>query len=211
MDTAQAIILMTIVNTIITGLVGGIVIYTVQRKIDATIQKSLFEHQTKFTRNYNKKVEVLENLYKRVSAFNDSFRNLIFQSFDFDNELRINTNVLIKCEYLIPLIDEASEYYRENLFDLPEGIVDFVGEITIAMRAIPAVLEMFDFVDAEGSKKRAQSINIYLNQLRSMDVSFRPLDLENPDYITLLDDMQHLISRNTRLLENLYRLETGEL
>lgn len=37
-EPTQAIILMTIVNTIITGLVGGIVIYTVQKKIDASIQ-----------------------------------------------------------------------------------------------------------------------------------------------------------------------------
>jgi len=49
MDTMQTIILTRIVNIIITVLVGGVVIYTIQKKIDATIQKSLFEHQTRMT------------------------------------------------------------------------------------------------------------------------------------------------------------------
>jgi len=80
MDTTETIILTTIINIIITGLVGGIIIYRIQKKIDATIQKSLFEHQTKFVRNHQKRVEALEALYNEIVSFEKlmSFQEVVF-------------------------------------------------------------------------------------------------------------------------------------
>jgi hypothetical protein len=63
---AQVVILTSVVNLITTGVFLGIVIYVIQKKIDANIQKSLFEHQTKFARLHEKRAEVLETLYKKT-------------------------------------------------------------------------------------------------------------------------------------------------
>src|SRR5687767_9786646 len=62
----QTIILITIINAIMTGLVGGIIIYVLRKKIDAAIQKSLFEHQIKFPKIYPKTLEVLEAYTQKV-------------------------------------------------------------------------------------------------------------------------------------------------
>ena len=87
MDPTQTIILTSIVNIIITGLVGGIVIYTVQKKIDATIQKFLFEHQTRFSRDYTRKVEVLGTLYQKYLVFADTIHQMIHESAKSPKEL----------------------------------------------------------------------------------------------------------------------------
>jgi hypothetical protein len=77
METTQTLILFTIFNIIFTGLVGGIVIYVIQKKIDATIQKSLFEHQTKFSAIHSKRVETLETLYQKFIIYKTDFENIM--------------------------------------------------------------------------------------------------------------------------------------
>src|SRR5687767_4616927 len=76
MDTTQIIILTMIVNIIMSSLVGGIVIYVIQKKIDATIQKSLFEHQIRFSRNYTKTLEVLETCRLKFNEFSRACQQL---------------------------------------------------------------------------------------------------------------------------------------
>jgi hypothetical protein len=77
MDATRIVILATIINTIISGLVGGIVIYVIQRKIDATIQKSLFEYQTKYSAIHSRRVETLETLYQKFIAYKTNFENMM--------------------------------------------------------------------------------------------------------------------------------------
>lgn len=84
MDATQIILLTSLFNIIISGLVGGIVIYTLQKKIDATIQKSLFEHQTKFSAIHPKRMETLEILYRKYIVYQTEFKNLILNSVRVD-------------------------------------------------------------------------------------------------------------------------------
>lgn len=77
MNTTETIILTTIINVIITGLVGGIIIYAIQKKIDAATQKSLFEHQVKFSRAYPKTLEVLDALYQKFMTFTDAVKGWV--------------------------------------------------------------------------------------------------------------------------------------
>src|SRR5688500_2402911 len=77
MDPTQTIIRTSLINIITSGRVGGIVNYTLQTQIDATIQKALFEHQTKFTINHAKAVETLENLYQKFVAFSNAMNESI--------------------------------------------------------------------------------------------------------------------------------------
>lgn len=109
MDATEAIILTSIVNIIITGLVGGIVIYTIQKKIDATIQKSLFEHQTKFVQLHAKRIETLETLYQKFRIFTFALEKLISTT----NWARIKRQEI------------NQETYKENEKNVQRALYDF--------------------------------------------------------------------------------------
>src|SRR5688500_12899013 len=121
MDTTEQILLITIFNIIFTGLVGGIVVYTIQKKIDATIQKSLFEHETKFSRNYEKRVEVLETLYQKFMVFRDAQKKVGVKVHGF---VRGPSEIDLEL-HLEPNTDLSPENYFEMEFDLSSKLGDF--------------------------------------------------------------------------------------
>ena len=114
MDTAQAIILTTIFNVVFTGFVGGIVIYTIQKKIDATIQKSLFEHQTRFTISHAKSIAAIETLHQKFILFAHSCENMILAR-DTQRQRSVMENLW-----------EFWQYFVDNRLFIPES---FEGEI----------------------------------------------------------------------------------
>jgi hypothetical protein len=139
MDTTEAIILTTIVNVIITGLVGGIVIYTIQKKIDATIQKSLFEYQTKFTRNFSKTLEVLDKLHQKVLDYSSSYsvltyhieaqilgRKVILTDQEFEKKARETMRAFFDC----------ATFFRENRIYLPDILLGELENIIDKLHAL---------------------------------------------------------------------------
>ena len=123
MNTAETVILVSIFNIVFTALVGGIVIYVVQKKIDAAIQKSLFEYQTKFLRTYPKTLEILEALHKKFGLFINAFIVTIREGNDLEVTYQDASEKLKAfrdfCDsnrlYLTPdLMDELNSIYQRS-------------------------------------------------------------------------------------------------
>ncbi len=120
MDATQIILLTSLFNIIISGLVGGIVIYTLQKKIDATIQKSLFEHQTKFAIIHPKTLEVLETLYQKFVQCAKSFSPVLIDVFETHrNNSQINFH---KHKDLELQLHDTGKYFLNNRLFLPASI-----------------------------------------------------------------------------------------
>ena len=138
MDPTQAIILTTIFNVVFTSLVGGIIIYTLQKKIDATIQKSLFEHQTKFTINHTKTIETLDTLYKKFVAFYSAITDLIAarrhsREEDWGGHQR---------EQARTLLQDLWKYYKDHHLYVPGEITDKLDGFDIITEKILLIIEM---------------------------------------------------------------------
>lgn len=139
MDATQTIILTTIFNLVISGLVGGIVIYTLQKKIDATIQKSLFEHQTKFARNYPKAMEGLEAFYKKYLKFAEDFKLIIlevqlslFSSSILDADFKKDLSELKERTLALDMASEFSEDLNDLRLFLPVYVISGIERILSA-------------------------------------------------------------------------------
>ena len=73
-----------ILTVLANAIVTGIIVYFFQKKFEANLQKSLFEHQTKFSRNYAKQVETLETLYQNYIIYKTDFNNMTLEAMRAD-------------------------------------------------------------------------------------------------------------------------------
>lgn len=127
MDTTETILLTALINIIITGLISGVAVYRIQRKIDAAFQQSLFEYQTKFVQIHAKRVETLENLYKKFLLY--------IKTFQFDMSPEINAGLndssidFSKYEEAKSYSDDAGKYFLNNRLFLPSDIVVEIEKI----------------------------------------------------------------------------------
>ena len=126
MGEARTAILISIFNIVFTALVGGIVIYIIQKKIDATIQKSLFEHQTRFTLGHTKAVETLEHLYKKFVVFNGVVNESIMLR---RRSGRDDRQWQEKSDQAEVLLREFESYYKNNRLFLPGEISESINDI----------------------------------------------------------------------------------
>jgi hypothetical protein len=84
MDTLAIIIVTAFLNIMISSIVTNLIFYRKQKDIElsfakkldefkANLQKSLLEHQTKFVRNHQKRIEALESLHSKYILFEQHF------------------------------------------------------------------------------------------------------------------------------------------
>lgn len=124
METTEIILLTALVNIIVTGLIGGVVVYRIQKKIDDGFQRSAFEHQTKFAINHAKTVETLQTLYKKLSDYNEDFRYLIDRSSRYYNSKSDETITKADCEKVFEKLVDFRTYYWNNRLFLPDDIAE---------------------------------------------------------------------------------------
>ena len=117
MNPTEIILLTALVNVIITGLISGIAVYRIQRKIDDKFQRSAFEYQTKFTINHAKTVETLQTLYKRLSDYDESFADLISRSSLYCNSKSKENITKADCKKAWEkLVDFRTYFWNNRLF-----------------------------------------------------------------------------------------------
>lgn len=141
MDTVSVIVISALVNLLMTGLVGGVIIYRFQKDIDTSynkqmeefkinLQKISFEQQTKFVRNHEKMVETLETTYQRFSDYRLEINRLLLnkltslasgEELNLDNELRDS----------FTKADKLYEYFVHNSIHLLQDVsVEIMGILT---------------------------------------------------------------------------------
>jgi len=160
MDTpltaTQIIILTSIVNVIISGLVGGVVIYVIQKKIDATIQKSLFEHQTKFARSHEKTVETLEILHQKYSLF-ARMCNVMIGEKDAGRKTAVFDQLI-----------DFWGYFLENRMYIAENVEDDMQEIFMNSSVVVGnSIKAFD--DPDSGKFLIECLHELQKQIRTLE------------------------------------------
>jgi uncharacterized membrane-anchored protein YhcB (DUF1043 family) len=118
-------ILTALVDLLVVGVIGGIVIYFVQQKISASIQRaiqeSLIEYQTTYSTNFPKQIEILEELIKRFSELHDSVRSEAMElAGSFELPWQPTAQEISNHQQLSYVVfDDLRKYYWQNRFVLP--------------------------------------------------------------------------------------------
>ena len=201
MDTTAAIILMTIFNVVFTGLVGGIIIYVVQRRIDAAIQKTLFEYQARFTRDFSKTLEVLENLNNRFLNFRNLFNLFVlgYRPWDEDLEETPNSELKSKIADIYTAMIEFSSYFKSNRLFLSYELINEIWDIDFRTSLFYDLAFGCYSRIANKSPTRLMATN---EQIK--DIGLEGLMMRYEEKIAL---KTHLLAINTRIIEQAERLE----
>jgi hypothetical protein len=120
-----------LVQIVVTFIVGGLVIYFIQKKIDkanaqqlekfkADLQLANFEQQAKFTSSHAKTVETLQTLYKKLALYVAGCHELIQRTSAYlyaGGEKNVSTS---EYEKLSVYLTEFWAYFIENRIFLPD-------------------------------------------------------------------------------------------
>lgn len=156
-----SIIITSIINLAITGVVSGIVVYSIQKKIDAAFEKSLYVYQTKFSKNYHKTLEVLEILHEKFSLYirscnlmivrndenqkDDVLRNLTdFHAYFSDNRMYIPGNLENQIQDIFTASIETIGNAKKTLNN-PESqasLVEHINELQKLTREIEKIYKL---------------------------------------------------------------------
>ena len=196
--------LTVLANAIITG----IIVYLFQKKFEANLQKSLFEHQTKFSRNYAKQVETLETLYQKFTVFEQAFRRLdwaIVDSYRKSKEMELKGNFADFQENLQQL-EDFRKYFLENRLYLSVGDANQIERIWLEATLLQEILGFLLTSPLEDT--RFQRLKMLSKSIAGSELykSVPGLEKFDKSQISLiLHDITTSISIRSRVLENLYK------
>jgi hypothetical protein len=212
MDNMQSLILISIVNIIITGLIGGIVIYRIQRKIDssfsrqmeefkASLQLSNYERQTKFAQLHAKRVEVLESLYQKFSGSMQTLLDWIMEIYrDYVNELEPGPDSYKKYHTDITEgLRDFYEYYSVNRLFLTDNLLKEISEIYEVART--ARNTAWDFSLSQKQQPVAFQ-DSRSGRILGKVIDITDIDLDKPETVIKLQFIPDIL---TNRLEKLYK------
>ncbi len=204
METTQTIILISIFNIIFTALVGGVVIYVIQKKIDATIQKSLFEYQTKFSRNYPKRVETLETLYQKLLLYIKTFQYVMLPEINLAMK---NGSPIDFSKYKEANLysDDAGKYFLNNRLFLQADTVVEIEEIFHRQSMFQLLV---DWIDKNGNPPFSDDIEFAKYLIEELDLEQKidiGSELRTDDLVLVLILFTKRMGQDTERLEKLYK------
>ena len=149
-------IALIIVTAFINLAVSNFLFLRYQKKIESTFIKSVFEYQTKFTRNHEKTVETLETIYQKFQELqvkvNRNIMNIIVSS---ENDLPDDEH-RNELKAVFEKADNLQEYYFARRIYLEEKTSEQIGQIVNKTKllnlSIHMALIIFDAPDKEMPK-----------------------------------------------------------
>jgi len=194
MDTIGLIILTAFINIVVTSIVSNMIFLRYQKKIENSFATLLFEHQTKFVRNYEKSVETLEMLNKKYVIFSDTLNNLISKQVLLTDK---------EGEDLANKLNDFWNYFRANRLFLPENYIDAIWKIHD--KAIKIVSLSYLFVRITPVEinliSKSPLIHLITQHFELPDDWF---DLKEPKLIQ--EKLLLMLNEESLALEKLYRL-----
>lgn len=146
---AQLIILAVVADLIVTGFIIGIVIYYFQKRIDASIQKSFFEYQTKYSRSYPKMLEIVDGFvqkYFELEGLLQQQRDLLFtpskQSKNYDEQIAVRGRIEQDTQNAI---SELQSYLAKNRMYLPDSTANELATTLSDLRTLHLDLRQFRY------------------------------------------------------------------
>jgi hypothetical protein len=128
-------------TAVVTVLLAGVVLFLFQKKIEASLARSLFEYQTKFSRSFPKTVEILETYTKKVykaSRFAADFQSLLeplvsyyygkYEIYEDGYKMREEELGKILAGF-VDTSDDSFRYLRDNRLYLSDTILKTIETI----------------------------------------------------------------------------------
>jgi len=217
-DTIATIIFTAFANIIITGIVSNLIFFRYQKRIENTFAKSSFEHQTKFAQLYAKRAETLANLYQKFMAYKAEFGHMTAEAsrvnydvdesgktqMEFNQGENIAAQVRAAITALSPEVDKKFAdfvtYFDNNRLYLTDNICLVIENIQTRHDLMEFVTFMFyDNAPDEligAAKSSSQALGFKFNI---------PQDLEKPDLLALIQQMDGEVTKQAKSIERLYK------
>lgn len=206
MDT-QSVILLSVINLIISGLISGVVIYILQKRIDSTFQKSLIDYKIRSPKLHEKRVETLETVYKKYRSFNNNvlqeLGRIALISLGVGNALQNVENLEIT---LFKEINEFQNYLNEVRLFLPHDVIEKITNISRDSNNLLVILYVaLGLYAASPPQKDFEPLYslILAGSFKTNAITKTKLDLK-----LLVDDAKEEFGFQLLKIENLYKAET---
>ncbi len=208
----------TIIFTSLTSaLITGVIVYLIQKSIDnsftkkmeefrASIQYTLFEQQTKFTRTYQKKIETLELLngkmillWKNLNSLAILIKNNISASSitkkDAEKEYDAATEI-VSSSYL-----DFLHFYTENRLYLPDQSIKEIEEITKKVGGL-CILINFSYL-IHGSPP--ELISWANDGIKRFGLNIKKINAKKPNVILFINQILEEMKNQKEVLEKHYK------
>lgn len=181
---------------IITGLISGIAVYRIQRKIDSSFAEKLeklkadlaysnFEQQTKFVKVYQKRIEILRDLYQKFKVFCDTLTEWVFEIIKL-KEKNISVDPMEKGLIAPAKLNDFAKYFDANRHDLPDSInreINRIWESAEYWQEMVAKLlfSEHDPINARGAAYMVFRLSEELEQLYKSEADINLIDRKSQD------------------------------
>lgn len=191
MDIIQGVV-KDILLLIIGALISGVGVFYFQKRIEVNNQRLLDQESTKFARNYQKRVEALELLYKEYVVFVNGFFELLKNE---DNE-DLQKEVASK-------LSNFRELRNTNAIYLSQGentiLFDVLSNSTFFMLCLVVFIDM--------PKEPLRQVVSAINQsIKEMKLDILPIKASNLNKELLRDELRQCVVKEGEKIIELYRL-----
>ncbi|HKJ80295.1 MAG TPA: hypothetical protein VKA10_12200 [Prolixibacteraceae bacterium] len=202
MDTISTIFVTAFINVFITGFVSSVVFFRYQKRIEETMAKSLFEYETKFSRNHEKKVETLEELFQKYSDFRIKFNRYLFDGEKSIRELKDDKREIAEIQ-----IEDIQSYFRSHRIFIDVDIATKLDTVFNNSSRLFLFAGMLSFLPEDDFSSTASAI---LHFLIEKSVELKGFDTGADGYpifdnSVFVNGVIGLVSDYSKTIEKIYR------
>lgn len=221
MNDLPLIVLTALVNFLITGLVGGVIVDRFKKDMDdkynrqmeefkTNLQNLSFEYQTKFVRNHQREVEALENLCRKYNNFVVATKSDLHKLSSIYSPYRISETsktLLLDSFSFEPSTKELQDFVKS--FDNDRLVLsnDVIAEISriynYSLHLITTVGVALIVDSGDGS---FASVN---QMIKDFELSISLIDLDKPNVLQLFYETEKGTNKQLLKLESLYKSIAG--
>ncbi len=197
MNPIATIIVTVLANAVFTG----VIVYLFQKNFEAKLQKSLFEHQTKFSKTYKDRMETLENLYQKFIIYKADFSHVVDEGSKlgyFPERISATVSTMIienRRKY-----EEFRTYFEKNHLFLSDNTCTEIRSLLARHDLMDMAIYMYFDDIPEGLVKLGNSAIKTLN----FEVDIKS-DFERPDFLSLILQTEKEVQSQAETLERLYK------
>ena len=194
-----------ILTVVLNGLLTGIIVVWYGKRLESRLGRENFEHQTKFSKTYSQRVEVLETFYRKFLEFSEIFCDDILTILPMGEESKMDVDVFFvrKLETHAEKLLECQGYFKNNRLFLSAGNISEIEEI---LHRMDTYLILLIIIIGRVTRLGVDAdIKDLAHDKRDIDLKLSELKAENPNIPTVLYQMTQEVNASTRILESLYK------
>ena len=225
MDTIAAIINSLpepLATAILTATFTGLVIFFLQKRVEnsfakkleefkANLQLSNFEQQTKFVKLHEKKVEVLETLYRMFLPIPTEYNNYTIEElYSYSENIPLLESIQkqrsspVNVENLRVKLDEFWNYFVSNRVFFSDKTIDEIEGIYRKTQALIKIVPSYVLLLLNFGDFGTEVIHDIDKELKTLDLKITQID-KKEDFLVFVHELADEMKRQAKKLEKLYR------